>query len=109
MDAKDDHERDNPAHAADEKSLDPAGKEKRMPGLWRANVGQRPCGNKPGISFFGAKKDAGLVLYFGGYARNKPGTTSRCVRTNRRDEVFTSTSFRRIIGQRFHVVSTRSP
>jgi hypothetical protein len=64
-----------------------------MPGLWRANVGQRPCGNKPGISFSGRRRMPGLCCDLGGYAGNKPGTTFSVHKNHRREEVFTSTSF----------------
>jgi hypothetical protein len=64
-----------------------------MPGLWRANVGQRPCGNKPGISFSGRRRMPGLRWNRGGYAGNKLGTTFLVQKNHRREEVFTSTSF----------------
>ena len=71
--------------------------------------GRGPAATSPASRSLERRRMPGLCCTLAGTLRNKPGTTSRCVRTNRRDEVFTSTSFRRIIGQGFHLVSTRSP
>ena len=75
MDAKDDHERDNPAHAADEKKSRPRAERKEDAGLVAGQCGAEALRQQARHLILGTKKDAGLVLYFGGYAGHKPGTT----------------------------------